>query len=105
MVWQNMKTIIKIDYSLKDFHDFIFDLREDLRSKNIKVQRNRPGCIIINDYQIIYISDRTPSYMGLKNFDYLMCRDKDIQEYLFCHNQNIKLIKSYNELVKLICGE
>lgn len=105
MVWENMKTIIKIDYSLKDFHDFTFSLKEDLRSKNVKVQRYRPGCIIINDCQIIYISDRVPSYMGLKNFDYLMCRDKDIQKYLFSRNQNIKLIKSYNELVKLINGE
>lgn len=100
-----MKTIIKIDYSLKDFHDFIFGLRYDLKNKNIKIQRYRMKRFIINDYQIIYISDRVPSYMGLKSFDYLMCRDKDIQEYLFSRNQNIKLIKSYNELIKLICGE
>lgn len=105
MVWDDMKTIIKIDYSLKDFHDFTFSLKDDLRSKNVKVQRYRLKCVIINDYQIIYISDRIPSYMGLKNFDYLMCRDNDIQKYLLSHNQNAKLIKSYNDLIKLICGE
>lgn len=100
-----MKTIIKIDYSLKDFHEYIYDLRDDLKNKNLKVIRYRPERIIVNDYQIIYINDRIPSYMGLKNFDYLMCADKNIQKYLLSHNQNAKLIKSYNDLIKLICGE
>lgn len=100
-----MKTIIKIDYSLKDFHDFIFDLKEDLRSKNVKVQRHSFGRIIINNYQIIYNNDRFPCYIGIKDFDYLMCRNKGICKYLISHNSNVILIQSYNELLKLICEE